>query len=133
VTPTAVHLLRRLHSAGWQHTRYTTYGIDEHVYTRNRLAIDEQRICLNENTDGWRVEVRIGGRVLSGSGFDVADWDMFAGWLGVFEPAPAPVYRSFAVLSPVIEDREVAQVHGIGCLYWGDEHATSPCTCGAES
>lgn len=100
----AVHLLRRLHSAGWQHTRYTTFGIHEHVYTRNRLAINEQRICLNENTDGWRVEVRIGGRVLSGSGFDVADWDMAAGWLGVFEPAPAPIYPPLTYAQRKVRD-----------------------------
>jgi hypothetical protein len=94
-------LLRRLHSAGWQHTRYTTYGIDEHVYQRNRHALNEQRICLNENTDGWRVECRINGRVLSGSGLPVADLDALAGWLGVYEAAPPPVYRASVAVRKV--------------------------------
>jgi hypothetical protein len=110
VTPTAVRLLRRLHDAGWQYQRSTYYGIPEHTYTRNRLAINEQRICLNENTDGWRVEARINSVTMSASGLPLADLDALADFIGVFEPAPAPVYRasvpSFAVLSPVIEDRE---------------------------
>lgn len=124
-------LMRRLRAAGWERWTYTTYGIDEWVWYRNKNATNAQSIAVNDNVDGLRVDARINGRVVSVVGFDPADLDMWAGWLGVFDPAPEPIRRpltpaelrvqaevlaraatdpavsddTFAVLAPAIEGR----------------------------
>lgn len=95
MTPSSWYpLLRRLHAAGWEHMKYTVFGIDEHVWYRNRLAVNEQSITANETCDGFRVECRMNGRGMSVYGFAPADLALFAEQLGVFEPAPARVDRA---------------------------------------
>lgn len=81
-------LLRQLHAAGWEHARVLGSRL-EHVWERNRHALNHQKISLDQGV----VSINIHGVDLSGAGLTPDQCHLILTILGAFDPAPEPVWR----------------------------------------
>lgn len=92
-----VPLLRQLRAAGWEHTEYSMGDCVEHVWRRNRTALNMQQISWNITG----AQVFIGDESHTTTSMDVRRaWRVLED-MGAFDPKPEPRYPNRPVLSAV--------------------------------
>lgn len=91
-------LLRKLHAAGWEHFRYGKDDAVEHVWFRNRLARNQQKLSLDEGV----ASIEIDGVTMSAAGLTADQTDLFLLLLGAFRSAPTAQWQRSEVASEAV-------------------------------
>lgn len=82
-------VIRRLRAAGWEYQQLGAFGAADHIWTRNRHALNEQRITWNLSG----AMLHINGRTVTAVELCPAECRVVLRMLGAFRPAPERVDR----------------------------------------